>query len=73
MAFVFGEHRPAARLRHVADQKTVPANFFRVLGKPFDEANEVRIAPVAVTDNRMTCQVGPVIGSGAAPARQPAK
>ena len=44
-----GEHRPAARLRHVADQKTVPADLFRVLGKPFDEANELRIAPVAVT------------------------
>src|SRR5262249_34803358 len=49
MASVLGEHRPAARLRHVADQKTIPANLFRVVGKPFDEANELRIAPVAVT------------------------
>src|SRR5262249_13566464 len=49
MASVVGKHRPAARLRHVADQKTVPANLFRALGKPFDEANELRIAPVAVT------------------------
>src|SRR5262249_36334968 len=44
-----GAQRPAARLRHVANQKTVPANFFRVLGKPFDEANELWVAPVAVT------------------------
>ena len=49
MAGVVGEHRPTARLRHVANQKTVPANLFRVLGKSFDEANELRIAPVAVT------------------------
>src|SRR5260370_20662247 len=49
MALVGGEHRPAARLRHVADQKTVPASLFRVLAKPFDEANELRIAPAAVT------------------------
>ena len=49
MAGVFGKHRPAARLRHVANQKTAPANFFCVRGKPLDEANELRIAPVAVT------------------------
>ena len=49
MAGVAGEHRPTARLRHVANQKTVPANLFRVLGKLLDEANELRIAPVAVT------------------------
>src|SRR5262245_10353964 len=49
MALVVAEHWAAARLRHVADQKTVPASFFRVLGKPFDEVNELRIAPVAVT------------------------
>src|SRR6201987_2312881 len=49
MAGVLGKHRPAARLRHVANQKTVPANLFCVRGKPFDEANELRIAPVAVT------------------------
>jgi hypothetical protein len=29
--------------------KAVPANLFCVSGKPFDEANELRIAPVAVT------------------------
>jgi hypothetical protein len=58
MALVFGEHRPAAGLRHVADQQTVPANLFRVLGKPFDKADELRIAPVAVTRR---------------PARQPSK
>src|SRR6516162_10059108 len=49
MAGVVGEHRSAARLRHVANQKTIPASLFRVIGKPFDEANELRIAPVAVT------------------------
>src|SRR6516165_4008378 len=46
MAGVVGEHRPAARLRHIANQKTIPANLFRALRKPFDEANELRIAPV---------------------------
>src|SRR4029079_15180831 len=49
MALVAGEHRPAAGLRHVADQKTVPANLFRVLGKPFDEANALPMSPAAVT------------------------
>src|ERR1700730_2448843 len=49
MAGVLGKHLPAARLRHVANQKTVPANLFCVRGKPFDEANELWITPVAVT------------------------
>src|SRR6202047_1764872 len=49
MAGGLGKHLPAARLRHVANQKTVPANLFCVRGKPFDEAKELRIAPVAVT------------------------
>src|SRR5262249_30004738 len=49
MASVLGEHRPTARLRHVADQKTIPTDLFCVLGKSFDEANKLRIAPVAVT------------------------
>ena len=48
MAGVVGDHRSAARLRHVPDQKTVPADLFRVPGEPFDEANELRIAPIAV-------------------------
>jgi hypothetical protein len=43
MAGVVGEHRAAARLRHVANQKTIPANLSRIYGKPFDEANELRI------------------------------
>src|SRR5262249_29233802 len=29
-----GDHRPAARLRHAPDKKTVPAALFRVLGEP---------------------------------------
>src|SRR5262249_39704425 len=45
MASVLGEHRSAARLRHVANQKAVPADLFCVLIKPFLEANEVRVAP----------------------------
>src|SRR5262249_58551456 len=49
MAGVLGKHRPTAWLRHVANQKTVPANLFCVRGKSFDEANEFRIAPVAVS------------------------
>ena len=73
MAGVVGDHRSAARLRHVPDQKTVPADLFRVLGEPFDEANELRIAPLRLRDGRMTCQSGPVIGNATAPARQPAE
>src|SRR5262249_10056591 len=49
MASVIGEHRTAARLRHVANKKTIPANLLCVRGKPFNEANELWIAPVAVT------------------------
>src|SRR3977135_566955 len=49
MAGVLGKHLTSARLRHVANQKTVPANLSCDRGKPFDEANELRIAPVAVT------------------------
>ena len=49
MAGVLGKHLPPARLRHIANQKTIPANLFCVRGKRFDEANELRIAPVAVT------------------------
>ena len=49
VAGMAGEHRPAARLRHVAEQETAPADLFRVLGKPFDEADQMRIAPIAVT------------------------
>src|SRR6516165_12294121 len=71
MAGVLGEHLPAARLSHVADQKTVPADLFCVLGKPFDEANERGLPQLRFRDGRMTCQVGPVIGSETAPARQP--
>src|SRR5262245_31841022 len=46
MAGVIGKHLPAARLRHVANQKAVPANLSCLRGNPFDEANELRIAPV---------------------------
>jgi hypothetical protein len=49
MAGVIGQHRPTARLRHVANQETVPAGRFCVRGEPLDEANEFRMAPVAVS------------------------
>src|ERR1700751_3510771 len=49
MAGMLGKHLTPAGLRHVANQKTVPADLSCVRGKPFDEANELRIAPFAVT------------------------
>jgi hypothetical protein len=73
MAGVIGKHLPAARLRHVANQKAVPANLSCLRGNPFDEANELRLPQLRLRDGRMTCQVGPVIGSDMAPERQPLK
>src|SRR5262249_9798421 len=39
MAGVAGQHRTAARLRHVADPDTVPACLFSAVPEPLDEGN----------------------------------
>ena len=72
MAGVAGEHRAAARLRHVADQEPAPAELRRLVGTAARG-----IAPASgwpqlrLRDSRITCQVLPLIGSALAPARQP--
>ena len=48
MAGMAGEHRAAARLRHVADQETAPAGLRRLVGQPLEELHQARMAPVAV-------------------------
>ncbi len=49
MAPVAGQHRAAARLRHVADQQAVaPADLRRLVGEALEEFDQVRMAPVAV-------------------------
>ena len=49
VAAVAGEHRPAARLRHVADQQAGPVRHLRHLrGEPLHERDQLRMAPVAV-------------------------
>src|SRR6516162_4835245 len=73
MTSVLGEHRPAARLRHVADQKTVPPTFFAFSANRSMKRTSCGLPQLRLRDSRMTCQVGPVIGSGTAPARQPSK
>src|SRR5215203_4310053 len=46
MAGVAGEHRAAARLRQVADEEPAPADLGSLVGKPFEELHQVRMAPV---------------------------
>ena len=61
MRGVAGEHRPAARLRHVADEQARPA---RGLRRPRREAlqksDELRMAPVAVARQAHDLPVRPV-------------
>ena len=48
MAGMAGEHRAAARLRHVAHEQPVPAGLRRLRGEPLEELHQVGMAPVAV-------------------------
>src|SRR3954463_11878593 len=49
MARVTREHGAATRLRHVADQNAGPVrDFRRLVGKPLEERNQLRMPPVAV-------------------------
>src|SRR5262245_40467753 len=48
MAGMSGEHRPSARLGHVADQETGPADRSRVFGEPLQIGDEARMSPIAV-------------------------
>ena len=48
MAPVAGDHRAAARLRHVADQQAGPADRRRFVGEAFEELDQLGMAPVAV-------------------------
>jgi hypothetical protein len=44
-----GNHRSAARLRHVADEKSRPAiKHARVIGKAFKKVKQPRVTPIAV-------------------------
>jgi hypothetical protein len=72
MAGVLGKHLPAARLRHVANQKTVPT-FFAFVANRSMKRRSCGLPQLRLRDGRMTCQVGPVVGSDTAPARQPSK
>ena len=49
MAGMAGEHRPAARLRHVADQYSGPAGILvRLIRQPLHQRDHVGMGPVAV-------------------------
>ena len=49
MAGMSGEHRAAARLRHVADQQSRPAGvLLRLVGQPLQQRDQVGMRPVAV-------------------------
>jgi molybdate transport system substrate-binding protein len=48
MAGVAGEHRATARLRQVADEEPAPADLGSLVGEPFEELHQARIAPVAI-------------------------
>ena len=49
MAGMPGDHRAAARLRDIADKQPWPTvKFLRILGKLFNELDQLRMAPVTV-------------------------
>ena len=48
MARMAGEHRAAARLRHVADEEPGPADLGAFLGEPLEELHQARMSPIAV-------------------------
>ena len=48
MAGMAGEHGPAARLRHVADEESAPADFFGFFGEAFEESDQLGMSPVAI-------------------------
>ena len=48
MAIMAGDHGAAARLRHVADQKTVQPIFFSIVAETLEEADEMLITPIAI-------------------------
>jgi hypothetical protein len=57
MAGVLGKHRPAAWLRHVANQKTVPANLFAFVANRSMKRMSSGLPQLRLREGRMTCQV----------------
>src|SRR5262249_36866529 len=55
------ERRPAARLRHVADQETVPADLFAFLANRSMKRTRCGLPQLRLSDRRMTCQLGPIV------------
>lgn len=67
-----GQHRPAARLRYVADQQASPAGDARhVAGEFLQIIDQSGWPQLRLRFSRMTCQLGPSTGRASAPARQP--
>ena len=48
MAGVAGQHRAAARLRHVADQKAVPSDLLGLVRQSLEKCDQLRMAPIAI-------------------------
>ena len=72
MAGMAGEHRAAARLRHVADQEPAPAGLGRLLGQLFEEFHQHRDGPsCGCATAASPARSWPLIGSAMPPARQP--
>ena len=69
---VAGYHRPAAGMADVPHVQPGPARGLGRTGQPFDKCDHVQMAPVAVAGKAHRLPAGPVSGSCAAPARQPA-
>ena len=63
VAGVAGQHRPATRLRHVADQQAVPAILIVGVGRQaFDQRHHVGMGPVAVARLAHHLPVGAIEG-----------
>src|SRR4029077_712485 len=48
MAGMACKQRTTARLRHVADEETVPTGFHPLAGQLLDEFDELRMAPISI-------------------------
>ena len=72
MRGVAGQHRAAARLRHVADEKARPAILRGGVARQLlDEVDEDRQPHWRLRESRIACQFGPSGGSCTPPAMQP--
>ena len=73
MAGMTGDHRPAARLRHVADEEARPAvEATRVACQTLEIVEQAGMSPIAIArEPDHSCQSGPLMGKETPPERQP--